>query len=223
MINQIATFINNCGPLLAKGLATTIFLWLSSAALAFVVGVPVGIFNSEKLKIPTISFLIDSYVFLVRAIPVYVQVLITYFVIPDLLHTNLSPSVAAILALGICSSGYMAEIIRCGINAIPLGQWNACFILGYSRWQTVWYVIVPQTMNIIVPALFNELESLIKSTAILSAIGVVELTKVGNNIVARTMNPIPVYLAIAFLYLLISAVLRSICYYMERGVSYAKN
>lgn len=222
MIDQLIFLMSTYGPLLLKGLSMTIFLWFGSALLSCAIGVPLGILNSDKLKSNRIAWIITSYIFLVRAIPVYVQVLITYFVVPDLLNIDLSPITAAILALGICSSGYSAEIIRGGINALPVGQWNACFIMGYSRFQALRYVIIPQMVNTVLPSLFNELESLIKSTSILAAIGVVELTKVGTNIVARTMNPIPIYLLLAFLYLVLSALLRCMSFYVEMRIAYVK-
>jgi His/Glu/Gln/Arg/opine family amino acid ABC transporter permease subunit len=216
MIDQIIPLVITMGPLLFKGLCMTIFLWLGSALLAFILGVPLGIFNSNQLKTSKSAWIMSSYIFIVRSIPVYVHVLITYFVLPDLLRINISPVCAAILALGICSSGYVAEIIRAGVNALPIGQWNACFVMGYSRWQSLRYILIPQMIYNVLPALFNELESLIKSTSILAAIGVVELTKVGTNIVARTMNPMPVYLLLALLYLLLSAALRTIAIFIER-------
>jgi polar amino acid transport system permease protein len=223
MITELYYLLAESGPLLLKGLGMTLLLWFGSALLSFVIGVPLGILNCTRLRMPHVAFFVDWYIFLVRGIPVYVHVLLAYFVLPDILNITLSPIYAAILALGVCSSGYVAEIIRAGINSLPSGQWDACFVLGYSRWQSLRSVILPQMMCNILPALCNELESLIKSTSILAAIGVLELTKVGTNIVARTMNPVPVYILLALLYLLLSAVLRVISYYGERKISYARN
>lgn len=222
MFNHLISLAMSSGYLLLKGLGMTIFLWLCSALVGFSIGIPLGIINSERLKSPVIASLISKYVFLVRSIPLYIHLLIAYFVLPDLLHISLSSGCAAVLALGICSSGYVAEIIRSGINAVPSGQWHACYVLGYSRWQSLRYAILPQVFYTVLPSLFNELESLIKSTSIFSAIGVVELTKVGINIVARTMDPIPVYILLACLYIVLSAFLRCIGNYIERKIAYAR-
>lgn len=207
-------------PLFLKGLLMTIKLWISSASISLLVGVCLGILNSAQLQNRLGSLLISSYVFVLRGVPLYVQVLIVYFVLPDLIGINLSPFLAAVIALGLCSSAYTAEIVRCGVNAIPKGQWDACFVLGYTTLQTLRAIIIPQMVRNILPALVNELELLIKGTAILSTIGVLELTKVGTNIVARYMNPIPIYLAVACFYLAISAVLSLVSKKLERRFSY---
>jgi polar amino acid transport system permease protein len=128
--------------------------------------------------------------------------------LPDLIGINISAFTAAIMALGICSSGYVTEIVRGGINSIAVGQWEAAYTLGYTQGQTVRYIIVPRMLRIVLPALSNELEALLKSTAILSTIGWMELTKVGTTLVARYMIPMPAYVTIACLYLLLSATLK---------------
>lgn len=188
-------------PLLMQGLFMTIKLWLGSACISGVIGLILGIVSNERLSGNISRRVIAGYVFVVRGVPVYVQVLMAYFVLPDVLGINFSAFMSAILALGICSSGYVTEIVRSGFNAVSKGQWDACFVLGYTRWQAVRYVILPAVIRVIIPALANEQESLMKSTAILSSIGLLELTRAGNNIVARCMNPVSTYCLVACFYL----------------------
>jgi polar amino acid transport system permease protein len=128
-------------------------------------------------------------------------------VLPSVLHIQISGFVAATAALAICSSGYVIEIVRSGLNAIPKGQWDAAFVLGYSTYATVRRIIVPQLFRTILPALIGELEQLLKSSSLLATIGVTELTRVGMNIISREMNPLPVYGTIACIYLIFSALL----------------
>ena len=122
----------------------------------------------------------------------------------------------AAISLGFCSASYASQIVRGAINAVPAGQWEAAQVLGFSRWQTVRFIILPQIVPSILPALVGELDQVLKSTSIFAAIGVLELTRAGMNIIARQMNPIPIYLSIAVIYLAISSLLNLIGYYFER-------
>src|SRR6202000_1452775 len=97
--------------------------------------------------------------------PIFVQVLICYYALPEVLGISLSPFVAGVLALGINSTAYISEIVRGGINAIPEGQWQAAYVLGLSRSKTLQGIVLPQMFRIILPSLTNELTSLIKETS----------------------------------------------------------
>ena len=157
---------------------------------------------------------------MLRGIPFYVQLLIAYYAVPDLFGFNISPVLAGIISLGLCSAAYVSQIVRGGINAIPIEQWEAAFVLGLNRMQTLWYVILPQVMRIIVPMLAGECDQLLKSTSIISTIGVIELTRAGMNIVAREMQVVPVYIAIALLYLMIFTLFNMITKFFEGRFSY---
>ena len=158
--------------------------------------------------------------FVFRAIPFFVWLLLVYFVVPDLLNCSIHSFTAAILALGLCSSGYISQIVRAGMNSIPISQWEICYILGYNLKQTLCFVILPQMKKNVLPAFTNELDSLVKSTATISSIGLLELTRVGMNIVSRELKPIPIYLTVAFFYLLISALMNYIMKKIERKYYY---
>lgn len=153
------------------------------------------------------SYIFGTYVWCLRCIPFLPQLLIAYFVIPWLIGTSLSQEMAGILALGLCSTAYVAEIVRGSINTIPDGQWNACHILGYSLYATIRRVILPQSMHRALPALGSEYIQVIHATSVIGTIGALELTKVGSNIIAREMNPLIIYPAIAIFYLLITSVI----------------
>jgi polar amino acid transport system permease protein len=142
---------------------------------------------------------------------------------PTMLGINIPGFLAANLALAFCSSGYTAEIVRAGINTIPAGQWEACLTLGYSLSAALRGIILPQTIRNILPALFGEFEQLLKSTSLLATIGITELTRTGMNIISRELNPLPVYLTVAGIYLLISAVLQGVMFWSERGWSYGRS
>ena len=190
--------------LLCKGALTTLLLWLAAGSISLCIGMVGGILSCRQFRLGLVQQLIGTYVFFARGIPAYVQLLLAYFVVPSVLHIDISPTMAAIVALGLCSGGYVIEIIRSGINAVAIGQWEAATVLGYSPIASLRYIILPQAMRIILPALIGEYEQLLKSTALAATIGVLETTRTGINIVSREFNPIPVYITIAGVYLLFS-------------------
>ena len=194
-------------PLLAQGTYISILCWLSSGIASLLIGTFCAIISSKYGTCKNASRIISCYTFVAKGVPVYVQILIAYFVLPSLLGINLSPFVAGVLALAFCSGGYVTTIIRSGINAIPLGQWQAAYVLGYSNMQTMQRIILPQALRIILPTLFGEFEQLLKSSSLLATIGILELTRSGMNIISRELNPMPVYLTVAAIYLIFSALL----------------
>lgn len=206
-------------PLLLKGTGMSLQILLLAAGLSFSLGLLFGLLTCERLKKPLISSIIEGIAFTCRGVPFYIWLLIVYFVLPDLWGFTFEPFTASVLALGICSSGYVAQIVRAGINSVPIAQWEAAFTLGYNRFQCLRLTILPQMLRNVLPALTNELDALLKSTAVASSIGMLELTRMGMNIVSREMEPIPIYLTIAFFYLCMSLVINLISKKME---SYAK-
>ncbi len=205
-------------PLLCKGALVTLQVLLFSAVISFSIGSIFGALCSSRLKIPFLSSCIEAITFVFRSVPFFVQLLIVYFVLPDLLGFNLQLFAASVIALGLCSSGYVAQIVRSGINAIPAAQWEAASVLGFTLGQTLRYVILPQALKLILGPLNNELDALLKSTAIVSSIGMLELTRMGMNIVSREMEPVPIYLTIAVFYVCMSAFLRGITRQLERKI-----
>jgi His/Glu/Gln/Arg/opine family amino acid ABC transporter permease subunit len=207
-------------PLLLKGAFATITAWVVSMVISLSIGMCVGIISCRQLTSIPLSTAVRTYTFIAKGIPAYVQILIAYFVIPALLGINISGFLAATAALGFCSSGYITEIVRSGMNTISPGQWDACFVLGYSIKDTLIRVILPQALKNIVSPLFGEFEQLLKSTSLLATVGFTELTRTGMNIISRELNPISIYITIACIYLLFSFVLQLIVYYTEKKISY---
>ena len=219
IINNALISIKNALPLLLQATGMTLFLWIAAIVVALITGIIWGVLCCDRLHIAGISQSLKGITFLLRAIPFYVQLLIVYFVLPEFIGINISASGAAIFSLGICSAAYISQIVRGGINAIDLGQWQAAYVLGYTQTATMRYVILPQVMRIILPALSGELDQLLKSTSIVSSIGVLELTGAAKNIVARELNPLTMYLTIACIYVVISLVLAKITTMLERKLS----
>lgn len=194
-------------PLFAQGITVTLAAWIIAASISLCMGILLGFASCAHVNNTIAQRCIKLYTFITKGIPAYVQILIAYFVIPSLLHINVSGFTAATSALALCSSGYATEIIRAGINSVPQGQWQACFVLGYPFIATIRRIIIPQVLRIILPGLIGEAEQLLKSTTLLATIGVTEVTRVGMNIISRELNPLPIYCIIALTYLAFSALL----------------
>lgn len=210
-------------PLLCQGALMTLQVLISSFVVSFIAGTCFGLLTCKRLRIPILSQLIEAITFIFRAVPFFVQLLIVYFVLPDLLGFNLEAFPASVISLGMCSSGYVAQIVRAGINLIPLSQWETATTLGYTTYQTLRHVIFPQALSHILPPLNNEFDALLKSTAIVSSIGMLELTRIGMNIVSREMEPVPIYLTVAVFYLCMSMLLNLFARSLERRLSYVKS
>lgn len=221
-MNQYLDLLSRSYPLLIQGTLMTLQVFIAAACLSFTFGITFGILCCNRLSKPLITPLVEGITFIYRAIPFYVQLLIVYFVLPDLLGFNLAPYPASVIALGLCSSGYVAQIVRAGINSIPSSQWEAAFTLGYTQFQTLRHIILPQMLRNVLPAFNNELDAMLKSTAIVSSIGMLELTRAAMNLMSREMQPVPIYLTLACVYLCLSALLNKGSRTLERKISYVK-
>lgn len=207
-------------PLLLKGTFITIGAWFISGIISIFIGTIFGIMSCRYLASKRSTMFIKGYTFIAKGVPAYVQILIAYFVIPALLGITVSALPAALAALAFCSSGYVTEIVRSGINTISRGQWEACFVLGYPIKATLFRIILPQAFKNVLPSLLGELEQLLKTTSLLATIGITEITRTGMNIISRELNPIPIYLTIACIYLVFSALLQWISSYIEEKAHY---
>lgn len=206
-------------PLLLQGTWATIQIAIASIAIGLCGGILIGVLNCNKLSTSFSAWVLSSFVWVIRGTPLFVQVLIIYYALPELIGISLSPFIAGVMALGINSMAYISEIVRGGINAIPEGQWEAAYVIGLKPWQALQGIILPQMLRITLPSLTNELTALIKETSILMVIGVAELTKVSRDIVARELDPMTIYLAAGVLYLVMTSSLSVLAKCMQKKES----
>lgn len=188
--------------LLLKGALLTLEISLLGMGLGLLGGALIGICNAKKMQRFPWSYLFSFYVSLIRGTPLFVQILLLYFGLSSFI--DLSPFTAGVIALGLNSAAYFSETIRGGINATPIEQWEAAQVLGYSKIQTLHFIIIPQVSRNILPSIVNELVSLVKESSLLMVLGVPELTKVCKDIVARELNPLPMYFLCALFYFLMT-------------------
>ncbi len=198
----------------------TIKLLVVSLSISFLLGTVFGVLCCDEIRIPFLSQSLKSFTFVLRAVPFYVQLLIIYFVLPDLIGINLDSFPASVIALGLCSSGYVCQIVRAGINSIPIVQWETAYVLGYSKLNALRCIILPQMIRNVLPAFNNEIEAVLKSTSILASIGILELTRAGMNIVSRELSqPLAIYLFVAIFYVAMSAVLNFAAKVLEKRMA----
>ena len=155
------------------------------------------------------------YVWFIRGTPALIQVFIIYFGLPQI-GLNPSPFLAGVIALGLNSGAYVAEIIRSGLLAIPKGQFESSQALGMSHPETMVRIVLPQVFRIILPPLTNEAIAALKNTSLLSTITVVDLTLYAQTIISTTFRPFQFFIATAVIYLVMTTLLTQLSSWMER-------
>jgi His/Glu/Gln/Arg/opine family amino acid ABC transporter permease subunit len=204
---------------LCGGMVYNLSLWFFGGIMSLITGILFGCLSHTRAPAKGISTLVRGYILIARGIPLYIHLLWIYFVIPQITPLHFSPYIAALIAIVSCVTAYCTEIIRAAINHISKGQWQAAYVLGYSYRQTLRYIIVPQCIPVVLPVLGNLFEELLKSTAIVSVIGVMDITRTGMNIIARDMNIGTVYCLIALIYLTVSLMLQAMLYWLSTKVA----
>lgn len=202
---------------IVTGLKNTLIISLFAVLLGILLGFLVAIIRSShdktgKLKV--LNFFCQLYLTVIRGTPVMIQLLIMYYVI----FATVDPGkmVVAVLAFGINSGAYVAEIVRSGIMSIDQGQFEAGRSLGFNFPQTMIYIILPQAFKNVLPALANEFIVLLKETSISGYIGLMDLTRGGDIIRSQTYEALFPLLAVAAIYLVIVVFLTYLVGKLER-------
>jgi polar amino acid transport system permease protein len=154
------------------------------------------------------------YVWFIRGTPTLIQIFIVYFGIPQL-GLRLSPFTAGVVALGVSSGAYVAEIVRAGLIAIPKGQTESAIALGMNARQCLQYIVMPQVVRVIIPPITNEAVTTLKNTSLLSTITIIELTLKSEMIISYTFRPFDFYIIAAVLYLIMTTSLMSAAAWIE--------
>lgn len=198
---------------LQNTLKITFFAVLIGIVLGFLVAIIRSTYeNTRKLKI--LNAVCSVYLTVIRGTPVVVQLMIMYFII--FAFNDPGQVFTAILAFGINSGAYVAEIFRSGINSIEKGQFEAGRSLGFNYAQTMWFIIMPQAFKNVVPTLANEFIVLLKETSVAGYIGLQDLTKGGDIIKSRTYSAFMPLIAVAIIYLVMVMVFSQLVKLLER-------
>ncbi|HYO51668.1 amino acid ABC transporter permease [Archangium sp.] len=193
----------------AEGTRVTVWLTLVSGLLGIVIGVLAAL--AKLAPFPPLRWAAGLYIWVTRGTPLLVQVLFVFLALPLLVPgLQLSDFNSAVAALAVNVGAYNAEALRAGILAVPKGQTEAARSLGLSPTQTFVHVVFPQSFKIALPPLVNNVVALLKDSSLAYIIGVVELSNVGNRVQAATFQPVPVFIATASIYLILTTVLTQI-------------
>ncbi|MGZ2746924.1 MULTISPECIES: amino acid ABC transporter permease [unclassified Burkholderia] len=191
-------------PAMAKGAALTLKFAVASMALGLLAGLAIAVLRIGSNRFA--AGLAQGYVSVMRGTPLLVQMFVVYYGLPDL-GITLDPTSAGIFTLTLNAAAYLSESMRGAILGIGRGQWAAAHSLGLTHVQTLRHVICPQALRLAVPSLGNTLISLIKDTSLVSVITVTELLRSTQEVIAATFQPLPLYLAAAAIYWVLSTLL----------------
>lgn len=207
----------NLTELLLEGAGVTLSIFF----LTLLFAVPLGVLFAQArmskhavLRAPT-----SLYIYLMRSTPLMLQIMFVYFLLPQILPFKVDRFSAVIFAFAVNYAAYFAEIFRSGIQSIPAGQYEAAKVLGYTKTQTFFYVILPQVVKRVLLPMTNEIITLIKDTALASTVAVVELMTIAKKQVSSSSSVEPYLLAIVF-YLVLNGVAEQLCKLAEKRLSY---
>ncbi|HBO9633455.1 TPA: amino acid ABC transporter permease [Pseudomonas aeruginosa] len=189
-------------PFLLQGAMYTVLFAAVSMVLGLILGFSVAVVRVTK--VPVVSQIAAVYVSAFRGTPLLVQIFVLYYGLPSV-GIEFTPVTAGILALTLNVAAYLSESMRGAILGIDKGQWEAGLSVGLTWGQTLWNIITPQALRLAVPSLSNRLISLIKDASLISVITVTELMLATKEVIAETFQPLPLYLAAAGIYWLLSA------------------
>ena len=207
----------NLTELLLEGAGVTLSIFF----LTLLFAVPLGVLFAQArmskhavLRAPT-----SLYIYLMRSTPLMLQIMFVYFLLPQILPFKVDRFSAVIFAFAVNYAAYFAEIFRSGIQSIPAGQYEAAKVLGYTKAQTFFYVILPQVVKRVLLPMTNEIITLIKDTALASTVAVVELMTIAKKQVSSSSSIEPYLLAIVF-YLVLNCVAEQLGKLAEKKLSY---
>lgn len=213
---------------LLEGLRNTLVITFFALLIGIALGVIIAIVrstydkNNETMKrrggigyvlLKIANFICNIYLTVIRGTPMVVQLMIMYFVV---FASSNNSILVAVIAFGVNSGAYVAEIFRSGIMAIDKGQFEAGRSLGFNYIQTMWYIVVPQMFKVVLPTLCNEFIVLIKETSVAGYVGIMDLTKAGELITGRTYSYFMPLIAVALIYLVLVIILTRLVGLLER-------
>jgi len=225
-VSELFNFVTNYWPTISiyipgflKASLIVLELTAGTILLSWAFGLIAALGKSSRFKI--LQYPSSFYIWFIRGTPTLIQIFIVYFGFPQL-GLKFSPFVAGVLTLGVNSGAYVAEIIRAGLTAIPVGQMESANALGMNYVLAMRRIILPQVVRIIIPPITNEAITMLKNTSLLSTITVVELTLYAQVIIAKTFRPFDFYIIAAVLYLIMTTIFSSLANKMEKryGLAY---
>lgn len=212
----VGILIDSFPKILINGLTVTLPLTIISFALALVIALITALVQTAK--IPVLRQLARFYVWVIRGTPVLVQLFVVFYGLPSL-GVLIDPFPAAVACFAINEGAYCAETIRAALESVPAGQLEAGYCVGMTYLQTMRRIVLPQALRTAFPPLFNSLISLLKDTSLAANITVTEMFMATQRIVAHTYESLPLYLEVAFIYLMFSTILTQVQRWGEKKLN----
>jgi polar amino acid transport system permease protein len=191
-------------PCLLGGALVTLGLTAATLVLGLLLGLLLVLMRSSKFRV--LRWIAATHVWLFRGTPLLVQLIIIYTGLPQLGLVRFTVLQSALLGLVLNEAAYLSEILRAGIQSVPRTQLDAAHALGLNRAKTFVLVIAPQALRVIVPALGNSVNGLLKTTSIVSVISVEELLRRGQILMQQRFEVLEVFMVIAIIYLVMTTV-----------------
>lgn len=204
MNNVWELFLDSFPKILLPGLTMTIPLTAISFSIALVIAVIAAMI--VYVKVPVLTQLIRGYIWIFRGTPLLVQLFVVFYGLPKV-GVLIAPFPAAVIVFSLNEGAYCAETVRAALEAVPTGQFEAGYCVGMSYLQTMRRIILPQAMRTAFPPLSNSLISMVKDTSLAANITVTEMFMVTQRIVARTYEPLLLYVEVGLIYLIFSTAL----------------
>lgn len=201
---EIQIIIDSFWPLLRAGLLYTLPLAVSSFVLGLILAVLSAL--ARISGVPILSAISRFYVWIIRGTPLLVQLFIIFYGLPSV-GIVLPEFIAALIGFSLSVGAYGSEIVRAAIQSIHKGQWEAGYSLGMTRSQTLRRIILPQASRVSVPPLANSFIGLVKDTSLAASITYIEMFRKSQEIVARTYEPLVLYIEAAIIYLIFTSIL----------------
>ncbi|WP_052111307.1 amino acid ABC transporter permease [Pontibacillus yanchengensis] len=206
-------------PVVLEGLPLTIAISFIGMAIGLVLGFFLSLGRTSSsifLRWPS-----RLYISFMRGTPILVFLFILYFGFP-FIGITLSAFTAAIIGFGLNSAAYIAEIIRASLGSVSKGQWESSRALGFSKWQTLWHIIVPQAVRVAMPPLTNVFLDIVKATSLAAVISVPEMIQKAQTVIGRTADSMTLYLLVAFIYWPLCVLIATFQEYLERRFDFYK-
>lgn len=207
----------NAVPTLLSGAKFTLIITVGGLFFGFMLGTITGLMKLSNN--PILRPVASAYIEAIRGTPFMVQIMFLYFGVPLALGLRIPPILAAIIALSVNAGAYIAEIVRGAVQSIDRGQIEAGRSIGLTQHQTMLYVVWPQAFRRMIPPLGNQFIISLKDTSLLVVIGVGELTRTGQEIVAENFRAFEVWLAVAVIYFVMTYTLSRILRRVEHHTS----
>ena len=209
----MVTLLSNYGDILLEGFINTLIASVIALFFSTIIGTLFGIFKVDQNRF--LNTIANVYIQLFLNLPLLVIVLFFYIAFP-MYVVGIDGYTAGIIGLTLYTSAFIAETVRAGIQSVPPGQMEAGLSTGFTYWETMRYIVLPQALKIVIPPLGNQFINLVKNSSILAMVAGLDLMYYGDLIASETFNVFETYSLVAVLYLIITLPLTYLMQYLER-------